>query len=187
MGTRFAWVWAWMMAGAAAGTADVWSTWRGPARDGVSAERGLPEKWSPDSGVLWKVSLPTAAGATPVVWGENIFVASPSADGAKALLICIGIDGKTRWEKVVSDGKKEIKNLASASPTTDGRRVWVYFGSGDLACFTVAGEEVWKADLQRRYGRFKLGFGMTTTPLVHDGTVYLQLIHSGGAWVAALD
>ena len=51
----------------------------------------------------------------------------------------------------------------------------------------MAGEEVWKADLQRRYGRFKLGFGMTTTPLVHDGTVYLQLIHSGGAWVAALD
>jgi outer membrane protein assembly factor BamB len=176
-----------MMAHAAGAAADDWPAWRGPARDGVSAERGIPEKWSPDSGILWKVPLPAAAGATPVIWGESVFLVSPSANGTQGLLLSIGTDGKPRWEKVVSEGKKEIKNLASASPTTDGRHVWAYFGSGELACFTVAGEEVWKSDLQKRYGRFKLGFGMTTTPLVHEGALYLQLIHSGGAWVVALD
>jgi len=187
MRSRIPWIWTWLLAGASIAGADDWPAWRGPARDGVSAERGLPEKWSPESGVLWKAPLPAAAGATPAIAGENVFVASPSADGSKALLLCIGTDGKARWERVVSEGKKDLKNLASASPTTDGKHVWAYFGTGDLACFTVAGQEVWKADLQQRYGRFKLGFGMTTTPLVHDGTVYLQLIHSGGAWVAALD
>ena len=168
-------------------TADDWPAWRGPARDGVSAEKGLPEKWAADSGVLWKVALPAAAGATPVIAGEFVFVASPSADGAKALLLCIGTDGKPRWERVVSGKSKDVKNLASASPTTDGRSVWTYCATGELACFTVAGDEIWRADLQQRYGRFKLQFGMTTTPLVHEGTLYLQLIHSGGAWVVALD
>jgi outer membrane protein assembly factor BamB len=121
------------------------------------------------------------------VWGENIFVATPGADGTKALLLCIGTDGKPRWERTISEGVKDSKNLASASPSTDGRQVWAYFGTGDLACFTVGGEAVWKADLQKRYGRFKLGFGMTTTPLLEEGTLYLQLIHSGGAWVVALE
>jgi len=184
---RHAWIVASLLLAAGSVRADEWPAWRGPARDGVSAEKGLPEKWAADSGILWKVPLPGAAGATPAVWGENIFVASPSADGSKALLLCIGTEGKPRWERVVSDGVKDGKNLASASPTTDGRHVWAYFGTGDLACFSVAGEPVWKADLQKRYGRFKLQFGMTTTPLVHDGTLYLQLIHSGGACVAALD
>jgi outer membrane protein assembly factor BamB len=187
MRSRFIWAGSWILAGAVAAVADEWPSWRGPTRDGVSAERGLPEKWSSESGVLWKVSLPAAAGATPAVWGENIFVASPSADGTKALLLCIGTDGKPRWERVVSEGRKDVKNLASASPSTDGRNVWAYFGTGDLACFTVDGKEVWKVDLQQRYGRFKLGFGMTTTPLLHEGRIYVQLIHSGGAWVAALD
>ena len=187
MGSRILSTSALFLALATAARADDWPAWRGPARDGVSAERGLPEQWSPEAGVLWKTPLPAAAGATPVIFGDNIFVASPSADGSKALLLCIGTDGKPRWERVVSDGRKDLKNLASASPSTDGKHVWAYFGSGDLACFTVAGVEVWKADLQQRSGRFKLGFGMTTTPLVHDGTVYLQLIHSGGAWVLALD
>ena len=168
-------------------SADEWTTWRGPNRDGVSAERGLPAEWSAESNVLWKVPLPAAAGATPVVSKDRIFVTSTSADGSQMLLICIGTDGKPRWEKVVAKDLKSTKNFASASPTTDGTHVWVYFGSGDLACYTVDGVEVWKAQLQERYGRFKLGFGMTTTPLVHGGVVYVQLIHSGGAWVVALD
>jgi outer membrane protein assembly factor BamB len=175
------------LACAAAAEADDWPAWRGPKRDGVSAERGLPEKWSADSGVLWKIPLPAAAGATPVVAGGSVFVASPSADGSKALLLCIGTDGKPRWERAIAEGVKDSKNLASASPTTDGKHVWAYCATGDLACFSVGGDPVWKANLQQRYGRFRLGFGMTTTPLVHDGTLYVQLIHSGGARVAALD
>ena len=34
-------------------SADDWPTWRGPNRDGVSAERGLPAEWSAESNVLW--------------------------------------------------------------------------------------------------------------------------------------
>jgi outer membrane protein assembly factor BamB len=171
----------------ALGTADDWTTWRGANRDGVSTEKDLPTTWSAESNVVWKYPLPAAAGATPVISKDRIFVTSTSADGGQMILLCVGTDGKQRWEKVVAQGHKGSKNFASASPTTDGAHVWVYFGSGDMACYTVDGAEVWRANLQEKYGRFKLGFGMTTTPLVHAGVVYVQLIHSGGAWVVALD
>ena len=167
--------------------ADDWPSWRGPNRDGLSAETGLPSEWAPDKNVVWKLPLPGPAGSTPVIADGRIYLTSPSADGDQVLLICVGTDGRPRWERVVSKGHKGAKNVASASPSTDGRRVWAYSGTGDLACFDADGAEVWRTNLQERYGRFKLGFGMTTTPLVLDGTVYVQLIHSGGAWVVALE
>ncbi len=172
---------------AASASADDWPNWRGPERDGVSAERDLPTTWGRESAVLWKAPLPAPGGSTPVVVKDQVFLTSPSADGSKLLLLCIGTDGRPRWERAVSEGLKGAKNAASASPSSDGKHVWAYSGTGDLACFAIDGTEAWRANLQERYGRFKLGFGMTTTPLVHAGAVYVQLIHSGGAWVVALD
>ncbi len=53
-------------------------------------------------------------------------------------------------------------------------------GTGQLACFTVSGEPVWQADLQQRYGKFKIAFGMSATPVLHDGRLFVQLIHGDG-------
>src|SRR5204862_6117457 len=102
--------------------------------------------------VLWKAPLPGAAGSTPVVCKNRIFLTSPSADSAQLLLLCIGTDGKAAWERTLAKGLRDAKNLASASPSTDGVRVWAYVGTGDLACFTLEGDEVWRAQLQARYG-----------------------------------
>lgn len=170
-----------------AATSQDWPHWRGPTRDGVSAEKNLPTTWGKDANVLWKVPLPGPAGSTPVIAGGKIFLTSPSADGKEVLLICVGSDGKPLWERAVAKGLNGPKNAASASPSTDGNHVWAYASSGDLACFAVDGTEAWRANLQERYGRFKIGFGMTTTPLLHEGVLYVQLIHAGGAWVVALD
>ena len=167
--------------------ADDWPAWRGPKRDGVSAERDLPAAWSAESNVVWKAPLPGPAGSTPVIAKDRLFLTSPSADSTQLLLLCLGVDGKPLWERTLAKGLRDAKNLASASPSTDGAHAWAYAGTGDLVCFTHDGTEVWRAQLQERYGRFKLGFGMTTTPLLHEGAIYLQLIHSGGAWVVALD
>ncbi len=174
-----------LLAMTAVSTADDWPAWRGPNRDGVSAERGLPTTWSADKNVLWKAELPGPAGSTPIVIKDRIFLTSPKSE--QLVLLCIGIDGKPLWEKAVASGVKTTTNLASASPSSDGKQVWAYVGTGDLACYTLDGQETWHVQLQERYGRFKLQFGMTTTPLLQEGRLYLQLIHSGGAWVVALD
>jgi len=169
------------------GAPDDWPTWRGPNRDGVSAERGLPTTWAPDKNVLWKRDLPGPAGSTPIVVKGRLFLVTPKAETEQLLLLCLGTDGKPLWEKELAKGVKNFTNVASASPCSDGERVWAYVGTGDLACVTLDGQEVWRLQMQERYGRFKIQFGMTSTPLLQDGRLYVQLIHSGGAWVVALD
>jgi outer membrane protein assembly factor BamB len=60
-------------------------------------------------------------------------------------------------------------------------------GTGILACYDFAGKEIWNVDLQKRYGRFELQYGMASSPALDGDRLYLQLIHSGGAGVLALD
>src|SRR5262249_14321427 len=54
--------------------ADDWPQWRGPTLNGVSAETGLPLKWSATEGIAWKLPLPALSGATPIVSGDRIFL-----------------------------------------------------------------------------------------------------------------
>ena len=58
-----------------------WPAWRGPAGDGVSAEKNLPVKWSPTENIAWKIPLPQWSGATPVIWGDTIFLNVAESDG----------------------------------------------------------------------------------------------------------
>jgi outer membrane protein assembly factor BamB len=55
--------------------------------------------------------------------------------------------------------------------------VWVFFGTGILACYTVDGTEVWRLDANERFGRIDIQFGMTSTPVLDGDALYLQLIH----------
>ena len=59
-----------------------WPQWRGAHLDGISQETDLPTKWSEDEGILWRLSLPGKAGATPVVWDKQIFLTSAEGDAA---------------------------------------------------------------------------------------------------------
>jgi outer membrane protein assembly factor BamB len=55
-----------------------WPQWRGPEGNGLSDSKGLPTAWSTNKNIVWKTDLPSWSGATPIVWGDNIFVTSPS-------------------------------------------------------------------------------------------------------------
>ncbi|MCA9044621.1 MAG: PQQ-binding-like beta-propeller repeat protein, partial [Planctomycetaceae bacterium] len=168
--------------------AEDWPQWRGPHGNGISGEKGIATEWSKTKNVLWRTELPGAAGATPVIWGNRIFVASAAAgdgtdsqEGSDLLLLAFDTSGKELWRRKVGSGNQNARvsegNSASASPMTDGKHVWVFFGTGVLGCYTVDGEEVWKFNLQDRYGKFDIQFGMTSTPVLHDGAIYQQLIH----------
>ena len=139
----------------------------------------MPTTWSKTEGVLWRLPLPGQAGATPVVWGERIFLTS--VDGSNLVLLCVGTDGKERWRKVICGGNQAVRNdegnYASPSPCTDGKHVWTLMGTGDLACYTVDGKEVWKLNVQDRYGKLKIQFGLSSTPVLDNGRLYLQIIH----------
>lgn len=164
-------------------SADNWPAWRGPNGNGISSETGIPVEWSPTQNVAWKLPLPGAAGATPVVWGQQIFLTSVNPAG-ELLLIAVDSSGQQQWQQVVATGNKDARgdegNSASPSPVTDGRHVWTFMGEGTLACYTVDGKEVWKFNVQDRYGKFSIQFGMSSTPVLEGGVLFLQLIHGEG-------
>ncbi|MCI0614893.1 PQQ-binding-like beta-propeller repeat protein [bacterium] len=169
--------------------AENWPNWRGPRRDSTSSESGLPQKWSKTENVIWRTPLPGPAASTPIIWSNRIFLTS--AEGDNLVLICISTDGKILWKQVVGTGNKNAKgdeaNLAAPSPSTDGKYVFAFFGSGDLAAYDFAGKQIWKTNLQKAYGDFDLNFVMSSTPLLDGDRLYLQLIHSGAQLVMALD
>jgi outer membrane protein assembly factor BamB len=165
--------------------AENWPQWRGPNGDGISSEQAAPTKWSKTENILWRLPLPGPAGATPVVWDDRIFLTSVAGqDKADLVLLCVGTDGKPRWQHTVAKGSKDVRgdegNFASPSPTTDGKHVWAFFGTGDLACYDLGGRQAWKLNVQDRYGKLNIQFGMASTPVLDRGRLYLQLIHGDG-------
>jgi outer membrane protein assembly factor BamB len=164
--------------------------------DNRSTEVNLPVQWSRTEHVAWRLPLPGPAGSSPIVSRGRVFLTSP--DGDAIVLLAASTGGKELWRKKFGSGNQTYRedegNTASPSPCTDGHHVWALDGNGDLACFTIDGAEVWQINLQQIYGDYDIQFGMASTPVLHAGKLYLQLIHGdmGGAgtsegWVICLD
>lgn len=163
--------------------AENWPHWRGPSNNGISAETGLPAEFGPEKNLAWRMPLPGWAGSTPVAWGDRLFLTSAAADGDELLLICVDTNGKKLWETSLGTGNsvtgpsRDEGNSASPSPSTDGEHVWAMGGNGILACFDTNGKEVWRLDLQEKYGAFDIGWGMSSSPVLDGDKLYLQLLH----------
>ena len=160
--------------------AENWPQWRGPRSDGISTEKNLPTQWSKTENVAWRTPMPGQAGATPCVWDDRIY--ATSADKNDLVVLCVSTtDGKVLWKQKVGTGNQDARagegNSASPSPCTDGKHVWVFFGTGVLACYTKDGDEVWKFDVGDRFGKLDIQFGMTSTPVLDGDHLYMQLIH----------
>jgi len=163
--------------------------------NGISTETDLPSRWSRTENIQWRLELPGPGGATPCIWKDHIFITS--TEGDDLVLIAASTAGKILWKRKVSQGDKVVRgdegNAASPSPCTDGKYVWVFFTNGALACYDFSGAEIWAVDVQQRFGKFRIAFGMTSTPVLDGDRLYLQLIHGEGnpttreATVAALD
>jgi outer membrane protein assembly factor BamB len=157
--------------------AENWGQWRGPSLNGTSPEKNLPAEITA-SNILWKTELPGFSGATPAVWGDSIFVTSPDPN-KDLLLYCIDRkDGKIRWQQKVGTGDitKRNGNSASPSPITDGKTVYAFFGTGDLAAFDFTGKQLWHRNLGEDYGKFAIMWIYGSSPLLHGGKLYVQVL-----------
>jgi len=159
-------------------SADNWPQWRGPQLNGVSTETGLPLKWTADSNVAWKLPLPEWSGATPIVWGNSIFL--NVAEGNALSLWCVDRKGPAvLWKAPLGGGnhKEQKQNMSSPSPVTDGTHVYVMTGTGILKGFDFKGNALWSRDIQREYGRFGLNWGYASSPLLHEDGLFVEVLH----------
>ena len=155
-----------------------WGQWRGPTFNGSSPEKNLPSSWSESEGVKWSTPLPGPSGATPAVWGDAVFVSTPD-DNKDLLLFCLDRkDGKVRWQQRLATGNivKGKGNMASPSPVTDGKSVFMLYGTGDLAALDFDGKILWQRHLGADYGRFAIMWTYGSSPLLFGGKLYVQVL-----------
>jgi outer membrane protein assembly factor BamB len=165
--------------GAACGglRAENWPNWRGPHWDGSSTETGLPVTFSKTENVKWTVEMPGSGASTPVIWGDHVFLTSADGDKGSVALCFDRVTGKERWRREF-DGvaRDDRSNFASPSATTDGERVVFFFGNGLMGAYDFAGQELWSADIAALYGDFCFQWTFSSSPVLHGGTVFLQVL-----------
>lgn len=153
-----------------------WPQWRGPNQNGSAAAGKLPDTLSADT-QLWRTPLPGRAGSTPIVSGGNIFLTTPN-ESRNLSVVCLNREtGTQRWafDTGVPDKEKSRNNLCAPTPVTDGQNVYALFGSGDLVALHVSGREVWRRALHKDFGRFAIMWIYGSSPLLHDGKLYVQV------------
>ena len=169
--------------------AKYWARWRGPSGQGLVAGSNYPDTWSSTQNVLWKTPVPGAGNSSPIVWGDHIFVTTAYNRGRRLSVLAFRrSDGAKLWETFAPEGRREStahnKNgHASATPATDGERIYVSFGARGLFALDFDGKIVWERDL----GPTSNYHGTAGSPLLYKDRLILYQDQSSGAFIAAYD
>ncbi len=151
------------------GSVGDWPDWRGPNRDGVSMEKGLPEKWSlAGQNLAWKA--PYGGRSTPVILGDHLYVQNTASKGQteQERIVCLNADtGKLLWEYKFNVYQSDVPahRVAWASPAADPETGNVYvFGSNNLTtALTRDGKKIWERSITEEFSPFTTHGGRTAS------------------------
>lgn len=157
--------------------AENWANWRGPNFNGSSEETNLPTKFSKTENVKWKVEFPGSGASTPIVWGDHVFVTTSRGLEDSLAQAYDRNTGKLLWQKEFPGyGHDERSNFSAPSAVTDGSTVIFFFGSGKMTAYDFSGKEIWSKDVEADYGEFAFQWTFSSSPVLHDGKVFLQVL-----------
>lgn len=180
-------------------SADDWTQFRGPDGLGISKESGLPTKWSTSENVVWKAELPGPGASSPMTLGERVFITcysgyglEPNEGEQKNLvrhLLCLNRkDGSVLWHKQFEpklpehnyQGEGSYHGYAASTPTTDGQRLYVFFGKSGVFCFDLDGNQLWQASV----GDGTNGWGSGCSPVLYKNLLIVNASVESGSLVA---
>lgn len=198
-----------------------WPSYHGDQGCGYADGFPTPTKWDleTDQNIAWETSIPGLSHASPVVWGDRVYVVTAVKEGDADAELRVGLygdigsveddtphefrllcidrtSGDVLWSRVAWEGVPAVKrhpkgSHAASTPATDGQHVAVFFGSEGLHLFDDEGALLWS----KSFGVLDSGFfrmpsaqwGWASSPVIHDGRVYIQADHQGDSFVAAFD
>lgn len=171
--------------------AENWPAWRGPRGDGLSIETDLPVQWSSEENVVWKTLIPGRGHSSPIIWDDMVFVTSCVEEkDTRTLTRLDRVSGKIVWEKqvLVSPLEKihKLNSYASATPATDGKRVFMCFLEQKemfVAAYDIDGNKLW----EQRPGPFSSVHGFCTNPVLYQDKLLLNGDHDGEAYLTLLE
>ncbi len=173
--------------------AENWPQLRGANGAGISTEKGLPLQWAAKD-YAWKIKLPGIGHSSPIVWSDRVIVTSAANKGAQRYINCYSAaTGQPVWRKTlggITHPKHALNSFASATPATDGKRVFVSWGDND-EFFMVAhdfetGKELWRTQLGVSLSGD--GHGTAVSPVLFEDLVIILNEHDTSlGYIAALD
>ena len=198
-----------------------WPQFRGPSASGVVEGPARPVTWdaSKSVNVRWKTAIPGLSHASPVVWGDRVFVTTAVPTGRKAepsgaaagrggrrgdggagaheehrfeVLALDRATGKIVWRQTAATAVPHegyhatYGSFASNSPTTDGQRVYVSFGSRGLFAYDMNGKLLWQRDFNIQMRMFQ-EFGEGVGPVLDEGRLIVLFDHEGDGFLAMID
>lgn len=169
-----------------------WPNFRGPEGIGIAYNTNVPAHWDGKSGenILWKTEIPIDSHNSPIMWGKNIFLSG--ADRRTQVVFCFDAEkGSIRWQKELNDipGSPENKpknkdetGYAASTMATDGTRVFVIFGTGDVACLDFEGNQIWAKNL----GVPDNHYGHSSSLIIFQDKLLIQYDQDAGGHLIAL-
>ncbi len=166
--------------------AENWPQFRGPSRNGISAEKNLPLAWGTSSNILWKAAIAGEGWSSPIVWGDHVYLSSATENGANCHIMALDRStGKILWDTMVfsqATRRKESKNSwATPTPVADGKTIFAVFGGGGVAAVDANGKLLWKNQEVEFYSRHGLG----ASPVLHEGLLIMPFDGSSSRFEAS--
>jgi len=150
-----------------------WPWFRGPGRQGMSQERGVPTQWSAASNVRWKTAIPGEGWSSPIVFQDQVFVTTALDGGSSLHLICLNRPtGEVVWDKEITRQKaghrQQYNSYATPTPATDGRRVYAPACDGRVLAVSMDGKVEWtNSDFDYYYSEH----GLAVSPVLYEDLV----------------
>lgn len=182
----------WLVAVASLPAGD-WTRFRGNDGTGVSAETGLPIKWSASANIRWQADLPGRGLSCPVIAGGRVYItASSRHDQSRLHVLCFDLaGGKKLWERQFwatgDTTSNEATCMAAPTPVTDGKQVFALFATGDLVCLDADGNLQWYRSLVGDYPTITNQVGMAASLVLWKDVLIVPMQNMGESFVAGLD
>jgi len=152
--------------------ADDWPAFRGPNRDGKSAETGLLKEW-PQGGpkVLWSAGG-LGIGFSSVAVAKGAVYTTGMID-SEGFLFALDLAGNLKWKESYGPEWTGSYKGTRTTPTIDGDRIYVFSGTGVMECFEAgSGKKIWEVNTLERFEGKNISWGMSGSPLIDGDKVY---------------
>ncbi len=162
-----------------------WPDWRGPLRNGVSFEKNLPARWSPQGeNLVWKAPYGGRSGA--IILGDRLYLQNAVGEGAsrQERVVCLNADtGELVWEHRSNVTMSDVppRRVGWAPPVGDPTTGTVYaFGvGGQLVALSRDGKLLWERSLPEDFGLITTHGGRTVSPVIEGDRVIVSGLSSG--------
>ncbi|MFN5770751.1 MAG: PQQ-binding-like beta-propeller repeat protein, partial [Pirellulaceae bacterium] len=165
-----------------------WPHWRGPDMNGLSLEKGLPEKWSPKGeNLLWRREE-LASRSTPIVMNGRLYAvcrAFPETTQEGEKTVCAdATTGDILWESIhnifLSDAPAERVGWSSVVGDPETDRVYVLGLGCAFQCLDgKTGKVIWEHSMSEEYGMLSTYGGRTNFPVVFEDLVIISGVMTG--------